>query len=266
MKANESTSSFHSEKGFESFTMTPDNKGISSKTGTESDADKKEIKSEVEEMADIKIMTMGDYKKRIREDNGPGLVPPEIPAERSFELNGNILSMLKDIPFARKEYEDAFKHIDRVKDIANYFNVLDVPRESVLLRMLLVTFTSEAKVWLKSLMPGSITTWENLHYAFIEQFSPPLKISKLKKKIANFQQEVGESLYEAWERYKGLLRNCPQQDLNVQQEVSIFYNGVNTTTRQLLDSQGTMTKKEPIIINELLEEFAKHSCEYHNPR
>lgn len=50
----------------------------------ESDKDKEEFKSKVEEMADITGITMGDYKKRIREDNGPGLVPPEIPIERSF--------------------------------------------------------------------------------------------------------------------------------------------------------------------------------------
>ena len=114
--------------------------------------------------------------------------------------------------------------------------------------------------------PGSITTWENLRDDFIEQFSPHSKISKLKKKIVNFQQEVGESLYKALERYKGLIRSFPQHDLNVQQEVSIFYDGVNVTTRKLLDSQGSMTKKDPETIKELLEEFVKRSHEYHNPR
>lgn len=58
---------------------------------------------------------MGDYRKRICEDNGPGLVLPDIIAERSFELKGYILLMLKDIPFSRKEYKDAFKHIDELK-------------------------------------------------------------------------------------------------------------------------------------------------------
>lgn len=80
-------------------------------------------------MTDIARMTMGNYKKRIRENNGPGLAPPEIPPMRSFELIGHILSMLKNIPFIGKAYEDAFKHIDEVKDIANYFQVLNVPRE-----------------------------------------------------------------------------------------------------------------------------------------
>lgn len=36
---------------------------------------------------------------------------------------------------------------------------------------------------------------------------------------------------------------------------STFYNGINVCTRQLLDSQGP-----------LIEEFAKHSREYHNLR
>lgn len=91
-------------------------------------------------------------------------------------------------------------------------------------------------------------------------------MAKLKKPIANFEQQIGESLYEAWERYKGLLWNCPQNDLSVQEEVSIFYDGVNVTTRQLLDSQGPLRKKNPAEIKEPIKEFAKHSREYHNPR
>ena len=109
--------------------------------------------------------------------------------------------------------------------------------------MLLVTFKGVAKDWLKSLPLGSITTWAKMREEFIDQFCPPSKIAKLKKVIANFEQQLGESLYEAWERYKGLLRNCPHNDLNVQQEVSIFYDGVNVTTRQLVDSQGSLTTK-----------------------
>lgn len=186
-------------------------------------------------MADITRMTMGDNKNIIHEEHGPCLVPPEIPAKRSFELKCHILSMLKDIPFTRKEYEDVFKNIDELKDIANYFSVPSIPRKSVLLRMLPVKFTGEAKVWLKSLTP-IFTSWANLRDAFIEQFSLPSNISTHKKKIGNFQQEVGESLSEAWVRYKGLLRSCPQHDLNFQQELSIFYDEVNVTTKQLLDS------------------------------
>lgn len=210
-------------------------------------------------------MTMGEHNKRVCINNGPGLAPPEMPVENNFELKGHILMMLKDIPFSKKDHKDVFRHIYEFNDIANYFNVPNVVKEAVLLGMLLVTFTGATKIWLKSLALGTITTWTNLYDDFIEKFSLPSNITKLKNKIANFQQNDGESLFEAWERYKGMLWNCPQHNINVQQEVSIFYDGVNVTTGELLDSQGPMTNKEPNTIKELIEEFAKHSRKYHNP-
>ncbi|KAL7608785.1 hypothetical protein Lser_V15G13163 [Lactuca serriola] len=150
---------------------------------------------------------------------------------------------IMEIPFTEKDYEDAYKHLHEVNDIADYFNITNVPRETVLLRMLHVAFKGDAKDWLKALPLEEITTWA----------------------IANFEQ-VGESLFEAWDRYKGLLRNCPQNDLNVQQEVSTFYDGVNVTTRQLVDSQVPLTKKNTAEVKRLIEEFSKNSREYHNPR
>lgn len=54
--------------------------------------------------------------------------------------------------------------------------------------------------------------------------------------MANFEQLGRESLHEESERHEGLLRNSQQHDLNVQQEVSILYDGVNVTTRQLFES------------------------------
>ncbi|XP_023766971.1 uncharacterized protein LOC128127960 [Lactuca sativa] len=217
-------------------------------------------------MANINEMSMGEWKKRMRDDTDPRLVQPAIPATANFELKGHILSQLRDIPSYGKDNEDAYKHLDEVNDIADYLNTPNVPRYTVLLRMLPVTFKGAVKEWLKSLPPGSITTWAKMRKDFIDQFCPPSKISKLKKAIANFEQQPGESLYEAWERYKSLLRNCPHNDLNSQQEVSIFYDGVNVTTKHLLDSQGPLTKKASATVKELIEEFSKHTREYHKPR
>lgn len=73
-KVNESTSSFQSDKGFESFDRTPDKKGIGYEVGNNIDTDD-DIKIEVEEMANITRMIIGDYKERICKVNGLGLVP-----------------------------------------------------------------------------------------------------------------------------------------------------------------------------------------------
>lgn len=180
-------------------------------------------------MADIPDISMETYKKRICDDTEPNLVQPTIPATPTFELKGHILAAIKDIPFSGKEHEDAYKHLDEANDIADYFNIPNVSREMVLLRMISVTFKGPAKDWLKALPPGAITTWAQMCEGFLEQFCPPSKVAKLKKKgISNFEQQMGESLYESWECYKDLLQNGPQNDLNVQQEVSIFYDGVNS--------------------------------------
>ena len=73
------------------------------------------------------------------EDTGPGLVQPAIPNIASFELKRHIRAQLKGIPFYGKDHEDAYKHIDEVNDIADYFDIPNIPCETVLLRKLLVT-------------------------------------------------------------------------------------------------------------------------------
>lgn len=162
------------------------------------------------------------------EDNAPGLVRPEVPVAKNFELKSHILNMLQDIPFFGKDHEDAFKHIDEVLEIADYFSILNVTKDAVMLRA--------AKDWLKYLQSRTITTCANLREQFTQQFSPPSKVAILKKNIQKYQQLDGESLNEAWERHKGMLRNCQQHDMNVHQGIPTFYNGINVCTRQLLDS------------------------------
>nr|GEX86487.1 putative ribonuclease H-like domain-containing protein [Tanacetum cinerariifolium] len=51
-------------------------------------------------------------------------------------------------------------------------------------------------------------------------------------------QEPDETLYQAWERFKELLMECPQHYLTDMQEVILFYNGLKVPTRQIIDSKG----------------------------
>nr|GEU46643.1 RNA-directed DNA polymerase, eukaryota, reverse transcriptase zinc-binding domain protein [Tanacetum cinerariifolium] len=48
-----------------------------------------------------------------------------------------------------------------------------------------------------------------------------------------------KSLYpKGWERYNDMLYKCPTYDINSHQKVNIFYNGLGTMSRQLLDPEG----------------------------
>ncbi|GJV21723.1 zinc finger, CCHC-type containing protein [Tanacetum coccineum] len=67
----------------------------------------------------------------------------------------------------------------------------------------------DARNWLERLPAGSISTWEHLTTRFLAQFFQSGRTSKLRNDILMFQQHHGESLSEAWTRFKDLLQKSP---------------------------------------------------------
>ena len=83
---------------------------------------------------------------------------------------------------------------------------------------------------------GSITSWDDLAQKFPAKFFPQAKTARLRIEIANFAQFEGETLYEAWECYKDLLRKCPHHGLPRWMQVQNFYNGLVASTKTLIDA------------------------------
>nr|GEY50864.1 zinc finger, CCHC-type [Tanacetum cinerariifolium] len=75
--------------------------------------------------------------------------------------------------------------------------------------------------------PGSITTWEDLTTHFLAQFFPPGRTAKLRNDILMFQQIHGESLSEAWTRFKDLLQKVPLYGIDCRLQIQIFYDHVS---------------------------------------
>ena len=71
----------------------------------------------------------------------------------------------------------------------------------------------KAKSRLSLLSHGSIAIWANLAQKFLAKFFPPAKTVKIRNDIISFMQQDSETLYEAWERYKELLRRCPHHGI-----------------------------------------------------
>ncbi|GJX03754.1 reverse transcriptase domain-containing protein, partial [Tanacetum coccineum] len=94
----------------------------------------------------------------------------------------------------------------------------------------------EAKDWLDKEPPRSILTWDDLVSKFINQFFPPSKTTYLRNKITNFFQEPNETFNEAWERFKGLLRQCPHHGFSELHQLDTFYNSLNSNDQDALDS------------------------------
>ncbi|GJY32857.1 MAK10-like protein [Tanacetum coccineum] len=84
-------------------------------------------------------------------------------------------------------------------------------------------------------LDGSITTWEDLTTRFLAQFFPPGRTAKLRNDILMFQQHHGESLSEAWTRFKDSLQKFPHHGINLWLQVKKFYDHVNPFTRRTID-------------------------------
>ncbi|GJR47382.1 reverse transcriptase domain-containing protein [Tanacetum coccineum] len=78
--------------------------------------------------------------------------------------------------------------------------------------------------------------WDDLVSKFINQFFPPSKTTYLRNEISTFYQKPNETFKEAWERFKGLLRQCPHHSFSELHQLDTFYNSLNTNDQDALDS------------------------------
>ncbi|GJZ18445.1 hypothetical protein Tco_0554568 [Tanacetum coccineum] len=99
---------------------------------------------------------------------------------------------------------------------------------------------------------------------FIWQYCSPFKTAKKLEEIHNFKQEMGETLYHAWERYSDLFYRCLQHDLNYQQKVHIFYTRLDISTRRMLDSRGFNTLMTPTQALISIQVMADHSHNWYD--
>ncbi|GKB56943.1 zinc finger, CCHC-type containing protein [Tanacetum coccineum] len=126
----------------------------------------------------------------------------------------------------------------QLKDFLKLVDSLDLDggnKERPCLRLFQFSLRDQARNWLECLLVGSITTWENLTTRFLAQFFPLGRTVKLHNDILMFQQHHGESLSEAWTRFKNLLQKVPHHGIDLWLQVQIFYDHVNPVTSLTID-------------------------------
>nr|GEU73638.1 hypothetical protein [Tanacetum cinerariifolium] len=127
----------------------------------------------------------------------------------------------RDDIFFKNKNDDAHEHVERVLDIVSLFNIPGVSHDAVMLLVFPITLTGAAKRWVDRLPPGTIDSWDLFKKAFLQRYCPPSKTSK--------------------------------------QEVNIFYNGLGTMNRQLLDLQGPISGMTPTQALTAIQTMADHS-------
>ena len=99
--------------------------------------------------------------------------------------------------------------------LATFLEIFDtvkmnwVTEDVIQMRLFPFFLRDKARGWLQSLQLRSIGSLEELAQKFLTKFSPTSKTSQLRGEIAHFIQTDFELLYEAWERFKSLIRRCP---------------------------------------------------------
>jgi len=97
---------------------------------------------------------------------------------------------------------------------------------------------------------------------------PPSKTAKLRDQITRFNQKDRESLYDAWERFKGMLRLCRHRGLENWLIVHTFYNGLSYTTKMTVDATagGALMNKNYTEAYALIEDMAQNHYQWTNER
>ncbi|GJZ99315.1 reverse transcriptase domain-containing protein [Tanacetum coccineum] len=158
-------------------------------------------KSPVVTMADQR--TMAELLRAPTEGYAEAIVFPPILAEH-FKLKHSLINMMTSDQFFRLEKDNPHDHI---------------PYR-----------------WLEKEPPRSILTWEDLVSKFINEFFPPSRTTNLRNEISNFEQRFGESFHKAWDRNKDLLRVCPHHGFTELHQFDTFYNALNPTDQDSLNS------------------------------
>ncbi|WVZ08241.1 hypothetical protein V8G54_021587 [Vigna mungo] len=203
--------------------------------------------------------TLRDYAMPNPNSYQGSIVRPPIQAN-NFEIKPALLQVIQQNRFGGAVSEYPNSHLDNFLAICDTLKINGVSDYAIHLRLFPFSLRDKAKRWLQSQPQGSIPTWEDMATKFVTKYFPPSKLAKMRSEIITFVQQETESLYEAWERYKELLRKCPHHALPEWLQVQIFYNVLSPSFKAILDaaSGGSFNMKTPKEALETLELMANN--------
>ncbi|KAJ9548063.1 LOW QUALITY PROTEIN: hypothetical protein OSB04_020606 [Centaurea solstitialis] len=188
---------------------------------------------------------------------------------QSFEPKQLMFTMLGTIgQFSGHNSDDPHLHLRSYLEVVDSFRARGVDQETMRLLFFTYSLKDKAKDWLSSQPPHSITSWDDLVTKFLKKYFPPTRNAKLRNAIAMFSQEPDESVSDAWERYKDLLRKCPHHGIPHCIQLETFYNALSNTDKGMLDATagGSFTDLTYNNAHALLDKIANNSSEWSDPR
>ncbi|XP_074300401.1 uncharacterized protein LOC141631660 [Silene latifolia] len=156
----------------------------------------------------------------------PSIVKPPIQAN-NFDVKASLLQLVQGNQFGGGATENPNEHLNEFLDSCDMFKANGVLEDAIRLRLFPYSLRGSAKEWLKSCEPDSLWTWDDVSKAFLNKYFPPQRTARIKSELQGFTQQDDETLYEAWERYKGLQRLCPHHGIGDDELINNFYEGLS---------------------------------------
>nr|GEW83323.1 reverse transcriptase domain-containing protein [Tanacetum cinerariifolium] len=150
--------------------------------------------------------TMAELLRAPTEGYAEAVVVPPILAEQ-FELKRSLINMMTSNQLFGLEKDNPYDHIRWFNKINSTIKYKDVPNSAI--KLMLFPFS----------LAGAARRTTNLH-----------------NEISNFQQRFYESFHEAWDRYKDLIRTCLHHGFTESHQLDTFYNALNPTDQDSLNS------------------------------
>lgn len=148
----------------------------------------------------------------------------------NFQLHPNTINQLEQKSFIRKVNENANKHLQRFLAIST-LKIYDHTDEAKKLRIFPFTLDEEAEEWFYSLPACSITSWEEMENAFLNEYFPASIFMRKMYEILKLKQKDGESLGDAYKIFKRILVACPTHNMDQTKQMQMFVNRMKIKTK-----------------------------------
>ncbi|KAH9770111.1 hypothetical protein KPL71_012262 [Citrus sinensis] len=219
-------------------------------------------------MANDRDRAIRDYAVLTPQVVHHGIIRPEVETA-NFELKPMMFQMLQTVgQFNGLPNEDPHLHLKLFLEVSDAFKIAGATQDALRLRLFPYSLRDQVRAWLNSLLSDSITTRNELANKFLMKYFPPTKNAKLRNEITSFHQLEDESLYEAWEKFKELLRKCPHHGIPCCIQLETFYNGLNLSTRLMVNAlaNGALLSKSYTEAYEILERIANNNYQWPSAR
>src|SRR3954468_2941499 len=175
-----------------------------------------------------------------------------------FQLHPATIRQLEKKPFSGRINEDANKHLQRFLTMTTSLKIEGHSEEAKKLVMFPFTLSDDAEEWFYSLPAGSITTWQQMETTFLNEYFPASVYIRKRYDIVNFKQKEGESLGDAYKRFKRLLVACPNHNMDATEQMQNFVNGLKLKTKQLIETAagGSTNFKTATEIKKIIDAIA----------